>query len=923
MAIKRQGRFYSQERLSVPGIRAIESAVSADFDSVLRDMIAGSSTSYVLSGFKVNIGVSTFSQSADNLTLNTLNGSLLNTTGVESGTLLKVTGSSAEALNSANARLTGAFIAGSTNYISINYVRKADTSTDTVYFYDKNSETEFSKLLPVSTLLDYQIVINTTGFGVNVPIAIVQTNSGNVPTQITDSRNMLFRLGTGGLTPDAFHSYPWLSGRTEPGTVTTSSGSDIFTGADKDIPILKDWMDAVMTSIKEVKGSPYWFSTGSGGGSSSGLSLMTVNDDANLSTWHGLGTFTHNVAVTGQLISSTTFTIRNMVTDASVVVDSFTKSMADGEVLFLNLTRYSDITGNVTIVPTGTLPGSLVGQNNLVIKAGSVGQFVSLTRGAPYGDWVKSKNDNPRYFRQVTNFYDAAGALTNSVNATYLLLDSSYAVAGSSTGTQQIHYDKGFYGQSEVISSSKVGILNTYQLQNVYWLAYRNGSFLHLRNRDRLVQGEVRSVDENTSLNVLNYIGSTNESQTFPVYSATVTIGAITSPSQVNYSGSSTDDLSIRTSRLSTAMANKAQDKNITAMGGGTVASSGGNLSWNTSITFAIGGPGAGITNYIAAGNVTLSTANSCAYVTIDRNTAGALLTVSVTTFANLPLNDSVFVFVRKLVSNDMYVGVGGQAYLIIDGTNSTTGITPSPFSSLGLANTHKWKQEIPTGSINSSNFSFTISTAPHSVTSTMLFRNGLYQTYIVDYSITNGNNIIFNTPPNLGDEVVINYATGNSVPYVYVQSLTNITITTNTIAFSPSCSYTRGVAVFLNGLLRSPNVDYTASASGLTFAFNLSISTFVSCFYTGVNDNEIADQGIPPQTVTSGRSIYTYFTDISHPNSTLVSIDGVSQFPVNNTYGLTSSQITVIDYRLLNPQTVEVNPASLTTNSIIQVWSK
>lgn len=922
MAIKRQGRFYSQERLAVPAIRDIESAVSADFDSVLRDMIAGTSTGYILSGFTVNIGVSTFSQSADNLTLNSLNGKILNTTAIESGTLLKVTGSTAEALNTSNARISGSFIAGSTNYVSINYIRKADTSTDTVYFYDKNADIEFSKLLPVATLLDYQIVINTTGFDVNVPVAIIQTNSGNVPTQITDSRYMLFRLGTGGLTPNQFYSYPWLSGRTEPGTATTSSGTDPFTGADKNITTFKEWMDAMMTSIKEIKGSSYWFSTGSSG--SGGLSLQTVNDDANLSVWTGLGTLTHNLSTTGQIISSANINIRNMVTDSNFVVESFTKSLADGEVLFLNLTRYSDITGNVTFVPSGTLPGSLVGQNNLVVQASSVGQFTSLTNGSPYGDWIKSKNDNPRYFRQVSAFYNSAGSVTNSTNATYILLDSSYNITGASTGIQQAHYNQGYHGQSVVLTSSKVSILGTYNIQNVYWLAHRSSDSVYVRNMGRFVPGEVRAVNENTATNVLNFIGSANESATFPVYATSVT-GAIISPSQVNYNGSSTDNLTIRASELTTAMANKAQDRNIAMLGGGTVSNVAGLLSWNASITFIINGPGAGTTNYIPIGSANMNVAGTCAYVTIDRNSV-ASLAVSITTYANVPLADNTLVIARRMTTNDVWVGIDGLAYLITDGSDSgTTGVTPASAFSLGIANLHKWVQEIPTGTINASNKSFTLSKNPVSSTATLVFRNGMIQTPGTDYSLTNSNNILFVSAPAVGNELVTVYARGGTVPYVYVQSVTTIALTTSVVSFTPSpvASYTPGIAVFVNGLQRVVNTDFTATASGLTFAFNLNPLTVVNYFYTGVNDNEFTEQSLFTQTLTSGRTIYTYFTDYNHPNLALISFDGVAQFPVTNTYGLTSSVITVNDYRFLDSQTLEVNATSLTTGTVGYIWAR
>ena len=921
MAIKRQGRFYSQQRLATPALRDLEQSVAADFDSVLRDMVAGTSLGFVLKGFKVNIGASTFSQSADNLTLNTLNGALLNTQAIEAGTLLKVTGSSAEALNTSNARVSGSFIAGSTNYISVNYVRKAATSTDTVYFYDKNSETEFSKSLPVSTFLDYQIVINTTGFGINVPIAIITTSAGNVPTQITDSRNMLFRLGSGGITPDQFYDFAWTGGRTEPGTVTTSN-DDIFSGADKDIGVFKDWMDAVMSSIKEIKGTSYWFSTSGGGGSPTGLSLQTVNDDANMSTWHGSGTLYHNISTTGQLVSSATFTIQNMVTDAAFVVEPFTKALAVGEVLFLDLNRFVDVSGNVTIAPAGVLPGALVGQNNLVIQASSVGQLTSLTSGTPYGDWVKSKNDNERYFRKIEGFYDSAGSLTNSVNATYLLLDSSYNITGASTGIQQIHYNQGYYGSAQVLTGSRVSILNTYDAQNVYWLAYRSDQGLHIRNRGRMVAGETRPIDENTSNNVLDFIGASNESLTFPVY-ATDVVGGITSPSQVNYSGTTTDNLTVRVSELSSAMANKAQDRNIAMVGGGdNVSNLGGTLSWNASITFIINGPGAGTTNYISPGNLTLSN-NQCAYVTIDRNSVAALVP-TVVDFDDVPLAENTLVIARKLDSDALWVGIDGLAYQISSGFNSTVGVTPASIASFGVANTHKWTQEIPVGAIDSSNTSFTLAKAPYSSTSTLIFKNGMFQSLGSDFSLTNNVNIEFAVAPTTGDEVVAVYGRGSVIPYTYVQSITTVSVTTNVISLTPSpqCSYTPGIAVFVNGLQRVVETDFRATATSVSFSYDLNPGSVVSCFYTGVNDNEIAEQGAISPALSNTRTTYSYLSDINHPNLALFSIDGVSMFPVNNP--VSGASITINDYVFLyGTQYISINNFSVTFGSIGYMWAR
>jgi hypothetical protein len=927
MAIKRQGRFYSQERLSVPAIRDIEAAVAADFDSVLRDMVAGTEEAYLLKGFGINIGVSTFSQSADNLTVDTEDAAILHTLAIEAGTLLKITGSATEALNSTNSRVSGAFIAGSTNYISIDFIRVAATSTDTIYFFDKNSNTEFSKNLPVSTLLDYKIVINTTGFTGMVPVAIVTTNSGNTPTQITDARNMFFRLGTGGLTPDQYNDFPWLGGRTEPGVVTTSSSTDPFTGADKQISTFKQWMDAMMTSIKEIKGTSYWFSST---GSSAGLSLATVNADANLTVLIGDGTLTNTTSGGNQvLVSDDTIQITNVASNAFAVVENFSVTIGESEVLYLSLNRYVDISGNVTISPSGTLPGDLIGLNSRVIQASSVGQLSSLTKGAsPYGDWVKSKNDEDNEFQRIIDFYNSSGTATTSVNATYLLLENAY---GGTTGTQQIHYNQGYYGASALHVTSRAGILDTFNIENIFWLAYSDNSNIYVHTMGKLVPGEERPISENTSNNVLDYIGSTNEALTYPIYADSID-GAILVPEQVNYGGLSTNDLTIRTSILTTAASNQAQNKNIVLLDGGTVENSSGVITWSTTATIMIGGPGTGIYNTIAPGSCNLSGTNDVAFIEIDRNDL-SVITVSVTNSSTLPLTENTFVIARKLpASNDVWVGVGGLAYLIDDGSSSVSGFTPTSSASLGFGNIHKWRQRVPTGTIDGVNtsFTYTITRPAYSVTALLLFKNGLFQTQgsgaSYDYSVTNTTNLLFSVPPNTSDEVIAIYAEGGNVPYLYVQSITTISVTTTVMSFtpSPSCSYTAGVAVFINGLLRQSITDYGVSGSGISFSFNLEPGDVVACFYTGVNDNEISKQASALQTVTSGRTIYTFDIEIAHEQGTLLAIDGVSQFPINNTYGLTSSNITVTDYRFFNPGSVlELNSSSLTTGSVVYLWTR
>ncbi len=941
MAIKSQRRLYSQQRLTTSTWRAVESAVSFDFDTVLRKMFTGDTTGYILNGFRINIGSSTFSSDASNLTIYSLNSTILHTLADESGTILNVTGSAAETINSTNSKVIGGFAANSTNYVGIELVRVTDEdSTETTYFWDADAEAEFNRVLPNSTILDYRIVVTQAGFGNLLPIATVVTNSSNIPTNITDCRNLLFRLGTGGTTPNANYSYPWSAGRAEPGTSTSSTSIDPFQGGDKQIATFRDWIEAVETSIKEIKGTAYWFESGSGGGSSGTLSLFSVAEDANFSYLTGEGTITHNSATTGLLQWTNDLFIRNVFSSGYYKIQSNATgiTMSNGTVLALSLTRYATLSANVTFAPSlASVPVGVQTAASSVttrILSANAGDFTVLTANSSttdQGDFIKVIGDSPRYYAQISEFYGVAGAITSSSNATYAVLTAAY---GGSIGTQTLQYNKTYYPTANLIVTSSSNVLQNTTLGSLRWIASRNDltnrSVIYLREWGELQQGESRQISDNTSENILQFVGSltggsTNESLTVPPYSATV-VGAITTTTQVNYSGTSTDNLTDRVSKLSTAMANKAQDKNIAFVGGGTVSNVSGLITWNASATFTINGPGTGVVNWLVAGSANLSSSYSCAYVEINRNT-NAAVAVSVTSISNLPLSENVLVFARKLNSNDVYVGIDGQAFLIGDNTDSTSGFNPVSASTLGINNLHKWIQEVPAGSINSGNVSFTVVSSPYSSGSLAVFKNGLYQTQGTsithDYSVVN-NQLTFTLAPTTSDELVCMYAQGGTIAYSYIQSTQILDSITSIVTLSTIMSNTASPVVFLNGLQRSVNTDFTASAASINFAFSLTTTDKVSCFYTGVNDNLYGAQRYLRETVTSTRSVYTTFVDVGpSDNSNLLTINGVQQFSINNAYGVNATAITIIDYQKINNQVFNVNPASLTSGSLIYLWSR
>lgn len=66
-------------------------------------------------------------------------------------------------------------------------------------------------------------------------------------------------------------------------------------------------------------------------------------------------------------------------------------------------------------------------------------------------------------------------------------------------------------------------------------------------------------------------------------------------------------------------------------------------------------------------------------------------------------------------------------------------------------------KQEVPTGTINGSNTTFTLSESAHEQDSLMVFKNGLLQKYTTDYTLS-GTTITFVTAPATASELVIVY---------------------------------------------------------------------------------------------------------------------------------------------------------------------
>jgi hypothetical protein len=159
------------------------------------------------------------------------------------------------------------------------YIERDTQTPVTTAFFDPGATSqtnpagsEFTASTDFFQVIELKFRFKTDGFSVDaLPVCRLKTSSTQI-VEVTDARNMFFRLGTGGGAPNPFYKFAWSNLREEtsnPGISTAigqfNSGNPYFVadanGAknDKALDNMKDWMDAVMTIIAEMKGTPTWY----------------------------------------------------------------------------------------------------------------------------------------------------------------------------------------------------------------------------------------------------------------------------------------------------------------------------------------------------------------------------------------------------------------------------------------------------------------------------------------------------------------------------------------------------------------------------------------------------------------------------------------------------------------------------------------
>lgn len=336
MAIRRQMNWLGNMRVDVPHMRLVESAVAADFQSLSGVFMAGSQA--LIGSGVVILDTGMVGQPSNTLVLRMANASLLHGAATEPGGIFTVPATQPDdTLNAANAAVVGSFAPNVTNYIAIDLIRTADPTTqDTVTFRSSSTKLEFPQVIPLGRVLNYTINISTSNFGATptlAPVAKVLTDVNNNIVSIEDCRQMFFRLGSGGTTPNPLAQYAWAN-RNETASAT------LFGGGDKDITSQHAFNRAVQQRLWELGSGEHWYSP------ADDRSVKLVYTVPSPWVWTGTNlTWTGLYFLFGNSTAQTNVVANQAVADFTTVQPSGVvglTNLADGDVIYVDLNRTVD-----------------------------------------------------------------------------------------------------------------------------------------------------------------------------------------------------------------------------------------------------------------------------------------------------------------------------------------------------------------------------------------------------------------------------------------------------------------------------------------------------------------------------------------------------------------------------------------------------
>jgi hypothetical protein len=467
MAVLGRLLFSSAERLDLADLLSIDSYVAGDFKYLLKGIV-GNDRPYILKGFDVIDPVNAIGTQGCSIRVAD---SIVFYPGSNAGPFF-------HGLEEGNANalpLVPELRKDAVNYVYLTF-STFNTATDTRAFWDPDKDGgaggEFTQDVNTESVLKCEVNVSVGSFPENtIPIAKITVGPVAI-THIEDARDMMFRLGTGGISPDPYSTYNFKSlpssgyKRTEPPTKMQAGGVNPFQGADKNIYSLKEWMDVVMTKLKELGGTTYWYEdTGA-------YSLISVFTDALATTFKSKGFWTHDTSTAGLLTWSEDLQIKVTSDQRTYIIRNGNKTLNDEQVAYLPFVRGEAING------TDQAVSWINGQPTVNTVGGSVGLFTNLAKG----DWIKKINDGNHLFLRVEEFYDSVnlgGSTTTAANAKSIRLSGNYQGV---TGEERARYDKGVYQAADITVSDRDQAAITALGGDFHWLALRSDTIQNTSN---------------------------------------------------------------------------------------------------------------------------------------------------------------------------------------------------------------------------------------------------------------------------------------------------------------------------------------------------------------------------------------------------------------------------------------------------------
>jgi hypothetical protein len=457
----------SAERLDLPDLLSIDSFTAADFKYLIKSFIGGDKP-YILRGFDIiqpqdSIGTESISiRIADSVVYYPAANAGAFYYGLEEGNV--------------NAEpLVPELRKNATNYVYLTF-STFDNARDSRAFWDPDQNGgeggEFSQDINTQSVLSIEVNVSTASFPENtIPIAKIDVGA-SVIDSIQDARDMMFRLGTGGLNPNPFSNFAFRElpsaseSRQEPSTIMTSAfDTNPFQGGDKNIYTLKEWMDIVMTLFKEVTGNVYWYQSGATIGAVP-PNLQNIFHDALGSTIKSKGQWEYDESTLGQATWTEDIHLYTLTDPRDIIVRAESINLSsDDYVAWLGLVRDADINASSFAVDF------VNGSDNI---NGIIGAFANINKG----DWIKKITDSKILYLRVEELYastNQGGGTTTPALAQSIKLSDNYA---GTTASELAVYTKGEYLLSDINITSRTASSIQDAGGDFYWMAYRSDTVL-------------------------------------------------------------------------------------------------------------------------------------------------------------------------------------------------------------------------------------------------------------------------------------------------------------------------------------------------------------------------------------------------------------------------------------------------------------